>query len=476
MIITSHELEKYHSEVPPNLWSDELGRLRVWTANMGAHHIGQKSLDYRLRDASHLKDQALRVLRRLERTIQDLETYIHGTGFPDQPTSESESDEEDQTELQQTYSSLQDTINLLFKASRSIRRPAQHDRILGVKRSDTIAFEPFDRQHVADKFPLLSNVVIDRLGLAISQRRAVLRYRERHHLKLAQGLNNDEDNVSSALSDTVATEPCQNVGNDTFEAQSSISQTSYAGTIMDGGEGSSVPPPPIDLSQCDSFECPYCFLLIEVQNKRSWVKHVFNDLLPYICVFPDCRWPHRLYESRREWYAHLRTEHSLPESGEISMQCPLCHQAMSSGKSFERHVGRHLQELALFALPKPGPDKDEESHKSTVLEGDIQSSQSDELSMMHWQARVPHGDDDESESYISKIPEAAGSAPEYRCTWEGCQYTGSFSGEGTLMRHIKSTHVSPNRYRCKICGKVFGRKDKVMEHLRGAHAAHDWDG
>ncbi|KAJ5701223.1 hypothetical protein N7488_008771 [Penicillium malachiteum] len=477
MIITSHELENYHSEVPPNLWSDELGRLRVWTANMGAHHTGQKSLDYRLRDASHLKDQTLRVLRRLERTIQDLKTYIHGTDILGQLSSESESDEEDQTELQQTYCSLQDTINLLFRASRSIRRPAQHDRLFGVKRSDTVSFEPFDRQHVADKFPLLSDAVIDRLGLAISQRRAVLRYRERHHLKLSQGLDaaihNGEDNISIGLSETVATELCQDARNDRFESQSSISQTSYAGTIMDGGEGSSVPPPPIDLSHRNSFECPYCFLLIDVENNGSWVKHVFNDLMPYICVFPDCQRPHRLYESRREWYAHLQVAHSLPENGDLSMQCPLCHQTMSSGKSFERHVGRHLQELALFALPKPGPDKDDESRKSTMLNGDIQSSQFGEFSMMHWQARVPPGDKHESEPYISKIPKIPDAArpTELRCYWEGCQYTGSFSSEGALVSHLKSLHISTASYKCPVsgCDKTFGRKDRLMDHQRIVH-------
>ncbi|KAJ5740807.1 hypothetical protein N7493_000679 [Penicillium malachiteum] len=57
-----------------------------------------------------------------------------------------------------------------------------------------------------------------------------------------------------------------------------------------------------------------------------------------------------------------------------------------------------------------------------------------------------------------------------KCRWEDCDYTGNFSGKGTLMRHIKSKHVSPNRFECKLCGNTFGRKDKVMEHLRSKHA------
>lgn len=36
---------------------DEYGRLRVWTGNIGAHKSGRSSLEYRLRDASHIRAQ-----------------------------------------------------------------------------------------------------------------------------------------------------------------------------------------------------------------------------------------------------------------------------------------------------------------------------------------------------------------------------------------------------------------------------------
>lgn len=32
--------------------------------------------------------------------------------------------------------------------------------------------------------------------------------------------------------------------------------------------------------------------------------------------------------------------------------CPLCHETVSSAKQYMRHVGRHQEDLALFALPK----------------------------------------------------------------------------------------------------------------------------
>lgn len=45
--------------------------------------------------------------------------------------------------------------------------------------------------------------------------------------------------------------------------------------------------------------------------------------------------------------------------------CPLCQETLPSAKKYMRHVGRHQEDVALFALPKlevsdePGQDEDE---------------------------------------------------------------------------------------------------------------------
>lgn len=40
------------------------------------------------------------------------------------------------------------------------------------------------------------------------------------------------------------------------------------------------------------------------------------------------------------------------------VMCPLCQQVLSSTKMYMKHVGRHQEDLALFALPKlEGPDE-----------------------------------------------------------------------------------------------------------------------
>lgn len=49
---------------------DELGRFRVWAGNIGAHRKGLSSLDYRLRDASHIKRKVQSLLSDLDDAIQ----------------------------------------------------------------------------------------------------------------------------------------------------------------------------------------------------------------------------------------------------------------------------------------------------------------------------------------------------------------------------------------------------------------------
>jgi hypothetical protein len=135
------ELAIYTAEVPTNLWTDELGRLRVWAANIGAHQTGQSSLDYRLRDASHIKAQTVKLLERLRRTLSDAEEFLAGGAEEDDNLS---ADDADETELQQVYRAVVDTTDCLFQLSMIIRRPAQHDKLVGTKKLDATLFEPFD--------------------------------------------------------------------------------------------------------------------------------------------------------------------------------------------------------------------------------------------------------------------------------------------------------------------------------------------
>ena len=43
--------------------NEELGRFRVWAGNIAAHKSGLSSLEYRLRDATHLQEKVLAYLK-----------------------------------------------------------------------------------------------------------------------------------------------------------------------------------------------------------------------------------------------------------------------------------------------------------------------------------------------------------------------------------------------------------------------------
>ncbi|KIX96002.1 uncharacterized protein Z520_08257 [Fonsecaea multimorphosa CBS 102226] len=381
-LISRTELASYSTEVPMSLWTDELGRLRLWAGNIGAHQTGQSSLDYRLRDASHIKGQTVKLLERLRQNLQDLDELLDGIDLEDE---EFLLQEDDETEAQQIYGGIVTTVDCLFQISMIIRRPTQHDRLLGTKKLDATAFEPFDKQHVAHKYPQAPRVVADRLGAAISRRRAVLKYRERHHAKLGQGID-EPDALSTRLSETIATDFEEtHIDFEETGSNSGLSQTSYATSLWESGDKIIVPRPPKESSGGKPFECPYCFYFITVSNRRSWIRHVFRDLMPYVCVFPECTASNRLYCSRREWFQHLRSRHLSGSAPGDKSDCPLHCGASLPAISIERHLGKHLEELALFALPRmeedDGDDNNEDSLIRTLIrelehEGEVNSNSS----------------------------------------------------------------------------------------------------
>ena len=159
------------------------------------------------------------------------------------------------------------------------------------------------------------------------------------------------------------------------------------------------------------FKCPYCCNIIRVESHQDWKyvgnyvlsfygilnifhrRHVLRDLQPYVCTFLDCPKADVLYNSRREWFdhevqlhrggwycdpcsetfsqkalfqEHIKVRHSeqvttgnfeavIRCEGRVvtNMGCPLCGIKFNF-QTLEQHLGLHLQEVALFALPHHG--------------------------------------------------------------------------------------------------------------------------
>ena len=339
----------YEEEVSSVTWGDELGRLRIWAANIGAHQTGQSSLDFRLRDASHISKQVTNLLRDLDQSLNDIFEELSEAvkkDSEDDGTSAAWSDDNPTTELQQLHAEVVNIIDCLYQLSMLIRKPAQHDLLVGSRIGDKAEFEFYDQEHVRNLHPKTEEQITQRLGRAITRRRQYFNYRERHHRKLAQGIQ--RTTTGSVMSETIATDfKTHNIDLEETSSNSGMSQTSYAPSLIDGGRVT-IPPPPKESMGGKPFECPYCFFLIDIKTTRSWNRHIFKDVKPYVCTFTDCSMPDRLYDSRREWHLHETTEHL--RRGDLA--CALCKDTLKSAKQYERHVARHLEELALFALPR----------------------------------------------------------------------------------------------------------------------------
>jgi hypothetical protein len=314
--------------------------------------------------------------------LQDVTGDTFNTGV-----SDDELEFDPAEEVQLIYSDLLHTITRLYEMSIIIRKPSAHDRFRQIQKSDYSEFEFYDRQHVYAKYPHADFGILDRLGVAISKRRALLKYRERHRQKLGYGADAREDGKSTAPSKTVATEFID-PALDSWDTQSESDQsmTSYGNLTTDGDQEIAHLNPPEDAIAGKPFECELCYHIIKVSGRQSWMRHVFSDLMPYVCIFPDCKTADRVYERRHQWVEHLKS-HTAPlldQRPSRDTACPLCQKTVARGSDLDRHIARHLESLCLFAVPRrlfedwsvPAlENEEEESSPSSLDEDDVEAEE-----------------------------------------------------------------------------------------------------
>ena len=98
-------------------WGDELGRLRIWAANIDAHQTGQLSLDFRLRDTSHISNQITELLQDLNRSLDDILDELlkdERKASEDNETEASWLDDNSIIELQQLHEEIINIIDCLY--------------------------------------------------------------------------------------------------------------------------------------------------------------------------------------------------------------------------------------------------------------------------------------------------------------------------------------------------------------------------
>ena len=262
---------------------DEQSRFRVWSGNLGAHRVGTSSLDYRLRDASHLKSQIINLLEDLAQLLADALAITKGEQKPwDQEPEDSDdgtagiSDLDDGlpgTELGQIARGVTDIVNCLLSLAVAVRNPAPHNRHVKAKSANTSHFEVYDIGHVRSKFVNVEPWLASRLGTAISRRRQYFKYRESHHQKLSHGLEEDAKLEAETIASSL---PCHLKGghagsSPVFEDDSSdtgVSMTSYDSVATKSG-GLAVPALPEE-AYSGPFQCCFCYMMVATRDRATW--------------------------------------------------------------------------------------------------------------------------------------------------------------------------------------------------------------
>lgn len=278
--------------------SDEFSRFKVWSGTIGAHKSGSSSLDYRLRDASHIRDQVLNLVKDLFGILGDVKAIISGEITPwdeldeDEIGQDMDSDEERGTELEQIATDIVDVVNCLLRLSVDIKNPAPHQRFFETKLTDKTYFEPFDIGHVCSKFNTIESWLAERLGKSISRRRQYFKYREIHHEKLSMGLETEVLETSASGAGSViqpALKDSETVASsiplamkDSYvqattavpaaikddQSDAGVSQTSYATSAAASGY-LKIPSLPEEALK-GPFQCRFCYTLTVAQDRNAW--------------------------------------------------------------------------------------------------------------------------------------------------------------------------------------------------------------
>lgn len=206
---------------------------------------------------------------------------VGGRGIDDvsESTTLFDQDEEEtskQALFEQGLSEIRDVITCLLRFSMTLRNPAHHDQLKQAATTSAGYYEPYDIKHVKEKFPSAPEYLHRRIGKAISKQRQYFKYREGHHQRLTEGLD-DTGEIDDALPSTVATPVVKshtaNYNMITMdprdEAESVYTATSFASTAL--GDAYLKPPQLPEAGQAGQpFECPLCYGIIAVPDERSW--------------------------------------------------------------------------------------------------------------------------------------------------------------------------------------------------------------
>ncbi|KAK1759052.1 hypothetical protein QBC47DRAFT_97977 [Echria macrotheca] len=253
--------------------------------------------------------------------------------------------------LKEVLEDLKVDAQCLMDLDPLFKNPALDLSLTKQKAAETIEWAPEKAycEKVQQRFPQASISLVHRLGKANWDR----------YLRLQYQRNTTHEPSESAPQDVDTGTVAGSKFHDSGMGTSLPTASSYAETVMTytagtDGEKIRIPQLPEDAKRGESFECIACARLIRATTTTSWKSHLMSDLKPYICLEEDCN--QFGFDTREDWVSHLHLDHSYSYVADM-VACPLCCEQLRHF-SYIFHLGRHLEEISLSALPANANEDD----------------------------------------------------------------------------------------------------------------------
>ncbi|KAG6363887.1 hypothetical protein INS49_008990 [Diaporthe citri] len=220
--------------------------------------------------------------------LEESRAFIRGEGqeLGDRPQRDDgflsdffDDDDPELDDFQQIMLQIKNVIDCLMRLAVTIRNPAPHEQFKLRSPALVSSFDAHHLEHVQQKFPQLKNKTIEqRLAKSLTYRRVFFKYREEHHERLQEGIEDAKEGDQGESRGGVTTEASwlpkdkpQDSDSLPSVARDDLSETtatSYAPSCADGSE---LCVPQIPSEYLDGpFICPYCYLPVFVKTKNQW--------------------------------------------------------------------------------------------------------------------------------------------------------------------------------------------------------------
>ncbi|CEL12018.1 hypothetical protein ASPCAL15111 [Aspergillus calidoustus] len=190
-------------------------------------------------------------------------------------------------------------------------------------------FELFNwaRNHLTQLIPVLGPVLRDRLAYEHARRTKRLDEIKQEHVNAIIQGKCKSGRYCCARHDHVHVESGYKTGHPWVQGQS-VAEEHLCGT----------PRPLLSVNMFPAeFECPLCFNVKKIKTPSDWTKHLFEDIQPFICTFPDCANPGP-FKRKADWIRHENERHRQLKYWECSL--PGCEYKAYRKDNFVQHLAR----------------------------------------------------------------------------------------------------------------------------------------